>query len=165
MEILNSYRGKKWICGESYVCFLRFDGHGNPIFEHTFMMGGAKRYFQWYYSFGFWFETDSTTFYMTDGPSISPLDPFPDIYFGEWGSHPLVVHLARCLDGCFNSMREKKEFVKKGTEQNYKEFLLNFILCIKYTRLKVPIEMIFLILTYMRIIDVELKSTYTIDIE
>lgn len=88
-------------------------------------------------------------------------DPFPIIDVKQFIGPFLGV--GRGLKAIFDSMREKSRFVKWGTEKKCKNFLRLLLLCVKRseeqkTLPRLPIEILYMITTFMRIVETDMKT-------
>ncbi len=147
---LECLRGKRFKCRNAEVSFLMFDNTGSPVYRHT-VLCGFVRYFQWVPSFDSWAETERILCFGGDEPPIPAPEPFPVVVKTCWSDD---------LERCFQRLELCTRFVKHGTEKNHRQFLRLILMCQVRSRTlpSLPLEMIFFLMTFMRIVELPVQN-------
>ena len=142
------------------VNFIKFDRFGNPVYYYTQTSDkkawSTTTYISYHNGKEKWVYYDYVDFFDCFY-QIKHRDPLDVINVREFPNPPGSV--CRGLYSTFELIREKCQFIEYGTERNYRKFLKNILLCINRT-IRLPLEIVFMIMNFLRIVEIENQDFY-----
>jgi len=144
------------------IRFLDFDTRGYPTFSYRQSADNIwwnnHGFVQYYPSFAGWVFERSIIHIDRSEFDEETDDQFPVIHLCQFREPFLGV--GKGLKAIFDLMREKSRFVRRGDEKECKSLLKLLLLCFKKQKTlpHLPLEMLYIITTFMRIVETDMKT-------
>jgi hypothetical protein len=144
------------------VKFLGFDQIGNPVY--TYNQQAICMFLR--HNYYIRFDTDMkkwilSSYIYNHFPIKNPSKPL-DVIGINYIKDELYTVVSLGLESIVKMIKDVCQFVERGKEKKYTQFLNNLILCNRYSKYlpSLPLELLFLITTFMRKAEVDNIKNY-----